>query len=97
MGEGQQQRILHLDNMTAGFFRFDAGTSTDPDHQHPNEQVSFVIRGKVRFHLGDEIEELNAGSGARIPSGIPHYIEVLEDALIMDCFSPKRQDMDETG
>ena len=93
MGNGQQQRVLHLEGMTAMLLRLPAGASTDPEHYHPHEQIACVVSGRVRMTIGAQARVLNAGDGYRVPSGIKHHVQALEDAVIMDCFSPKREDL----
>lgn len=66
-----------------------------PAHQHDNEQVSVVLRGRIHFWLGAEGErELDLGPGEVlvIPGGTVHRAVVLEDFEGLDVFSPPRQD-----
>jgi quercetin dioxygenase-like cupin family protein len=66
-----------------------------PRHQHENEQICHVLQGALRFWLGeDESEEVvvHAGEVLHLPSNLPHKAEALGDALIIDAFSPPRQD-----
>ena len=66
-----------------------------PTHQHANEQVSLVVRGRIRFWLGESGErelELGPGEVLVIPGGTVHRALVLEDFEGLDVFSPPRQD-----
>ena len=67
-----------------------------PKHVHENEQLTWIVRGAMKFWLGegDEIKELilSAGDVLYIPSNVPHKAEALEDTLDVDIFSPPRQD-----
>ena len=66
-----------------------------PRHSHENEQVSYVLEGALRFWFGDdEAEELEARAGAVvvIPSNVPHKALALTPSLVLDIFSPPRQD-----
>ena len=67
-----------------------------PKHVHENEQLTWIVRGSMKFWLGegDEIKELilSAGDVLYIPSNVPHKAEALEDTLDVDIFSPPRQD-----
>jgi unsaturated pyranuronate lyase len=66
-----------------------------PRHQHENEQITHVVQGALRFWLGeDESEELvvRAGEVLHLPSNLPHKAEALGDTLVLDAFSPPRQD-----
>lgn len=66
-----------------------------PKHAHHNEQITYILEGALRFHLGeDESQEVivRAGEVLTIPSWLPHRAEALEDTLDVDVFSPPRQD-----
>ena len=65
-----------------------------PTHAHENEQFACVVRGRIRFGLGDEDspqrEEvvLEAGEVLHLPSFVPHSAEAIEETLVIDIFSP---------
>ena len=66
-----------------------------PKHQHENEQLTYILSGKLKFWIGDDQkEELTVGPGEvlHIPSNVWHKAEALEDTLDVDVFSPPRQD-----
>lgn len=65
-----------------------------PTHQHENEQFAIVLRGRVRFGIGEvgdaERREftLSGGEVIHFPAHVPHSAEALDDTLILDLFSP---------
>jgi quercetin dioxygenase-like cupin family protein len=66
-----------------------------PQHSHENEQLTYILEGKLRFSLGEdesEVVEVGAGEVLHIPSWLPHKAEALETTLDVDVFSPPRQD-----
>jgi quercetin dioxygenase-like cupin family protein len=63
-----------------------------PRHDHPNEQVANVVSGRLRFVVGDEEVVVAAGESISLPGGVPHEVEALEDSLVLDVFSPVRED-----
>jgi quercetin dioxygenase-like cupin family protein len=66
-----------------------------PKHSHENEQLTYVLEGTLRFHMGENLEDMvdvHAGEVLHIPSNIPHRAEALEDCLDVDVFSPPRAD-----
>ena len=66
-----------------------------PLHHHINEQITYILEGALRFHIGSEDGEeviVRAGEVLHIPSNVPHTAEALEDTLDVDIFSPPRQD-----
>src|SRR5687768_11246574 len=66
-----------------------------PKHSHDNEQITYILEGALRFHLGEDQREnvtVHAGEVLHIPSNLPHQAEALEDTLDVDVFSPPRAD-----
>ena len=63
-----------------------------PRHEHPHEQVATVLEGRLRFVVGGEEQVVSAGESVFVPSGVPHEVEALEDSLVLDVFSPVRDD-----
>jgi quercetin dioxygenase-like cupin family protein len=66
-----------------------------PQHSHDNEQLTYILEGKLRFFLGDdesEVVDVGAGEVLHLPSNLPHKAEALEDTLDVDIFAPPRQD-----
>ena len=66
-----------------------------PRHAHENEQITYVLEGALRFHLGATgAQEVTVRSGEvlTIPPNLPHTAEALEDTVDVDIFDPPRQD-----
>ena len=66
-----------------------------PQHNHHNEQISYILEGALRFWIGDdesEVIDVRAGEVLHIPSLVKHKAEALEDTVDVDIFSPPRQD-----
>ena len=66
-----------------------------PKHQHDNEQLTYILEGRLKFWIGDdqkEIIELGPGEVLVIPSFVWHKAEALEDTLDVDVFCPPRAD-----
>lgn len=63
-----------------------------PLHQHPQEQISYVASGRLRFQVGDTFIEAPTGSSVAIPSNTPHAVWTLEAGLAIDTFTPPRHD-----
>ncbi len=63
-------------------------------HQHPHEQLTYIVEGTCRFSLGDEVLNMVAGDIILIPPDVPHSLEVTskEPVLNLDVFSPIRED-----
>ena len=63
-------------------------------HSHPFEQLAYVVRGRVRFEIGDDIVEVGPGEVVRIPPDVMHCGEAIgeEVAMNLDVFAPARAD-----
>lgn len=64
-----------------------------PEHQHPHEQVSFLMSGHLRLWVGGVQHDMFAGDTVMIPSNVLHSAEALEDCVAIDTFSPPRADL----
>ncbi len=73
---------------------FAAGAAL-PEHRHPHEQVTHVVRGRLRLllHGGRETHELSAGESFYLASDVPHAAEAPEEATVVDTFNPPREDL----
>ncbi|MEM2218834.1 MAG: cupin domain-containing protein [Candidatus Korarchaeum sp.] len=60
-------------------------------HSHPNEQVGYVVRGRLRLRIGSEVHELGPGDAYVIPSGVEHEATALEETRVVEVFSPPHE------
>jgi unsaturated pyranuronate lyase len=63
-----------------------------PEHSHENEQITYILEGKLRFTIGGEAIDVASGEVLTIPPHVPHMAEALEDTLDVDVFTPPRED-----
>ncbi len=72
-------------------FRMKKGAEI-PLHHHPAAQNGYVVSGKIEFKTGDGTETFlaAAGSGYAFGPDEPHGANVLEDAEVIEVFSPMR-------
>ena len=82
VGEQMMQMLVTLDE-----------GSHLPEHQHPHEQITHVLRGRLRLTVAGVPHELVAGHSLCISGGTLHAADSLEDTLVIDTFSPPRQDL----
>ena len=61
-------------------------------HQHFHSQASYVESGVFELIIGDEKKVLNAGDGYYVPPHILHGAFCLEAGVLIDSFSPHRED-----
>ena len=92
MAPGIRRRTLvHGANTLMAAFTLDAG-SRIPEHSHPEEQTGYLVSGRMTFHIRGEARETCAGDAWSIPGGVPHAVDVHEDCVALEVFSPARKD-----
>jgi len=85
------RKVVHTEHMTIARLRIQKG-SVVPEHAHINEQVANVEKGALLFKLGGKEVKVGAGESLVIPPSVPHSAEALEDTVVTDLFSPRRED-----
>jgi quercetin dioxygenase-like cupin family protein len=63
-----------------------------PEHSHPNEQLTYIVEGALKFWIDGKVIVVNAGECLTIPPNMPHKAEALEDTVDFDVFNPPRAD-----
>ncbi len=85
------RRALHGSSITIARFRFDKGNQV-ASHHHGNAQITIVQSGAIRMVVGEEVLHLKAGDMVHVPPDVPHGNEALEDTVVIEVFSPVRED-----
>jgi len=85
------RRYLTGDRVTVARFELKRG-GVVPRHAHDNEQVSCVLSGALKFDFDGREVVVRDGEVMQIPGGVAHEVAVLEDTVVIDVFSPVRQD-----
>ena len=63
-----------------------------PAHQHPYEQTGFLISGKLNFRINKTWQIAETGDSWSIPENVEHEVEILENSVVLELFSPIRRD-----
>jgi len=63
-----------------------------PRHTNRVEHEQYVLRGRARIAVGDDVHEVAAGDVLYIPAGTPHSYEVVEGPFEFLCMVPNRED-----
>ena len=61
-------------------------------HEHYHSQVTYVESGVFEMTIGEEVRKLKAGDSFYIPPHTMHGCVCLEAGLLVDVFSPHRED-----
>jgi quercetin dioxygenase-like cupin family protein len=89
---GIKRQMIVGQNMTMCRFSFDPFVVTE-EHTHPHEQMTLIVRGKVKFTIDGETKILSAGDVLHFPPFNRHGATMLEEAVVLiDIFSPIRED-----
>ncbi|KAB2888429.1 MAG: cupin domain-containing protein [Desulfobulbaceae bacterium] len=72
-------------------FRMQAGSNV-PSHSHMYEQTGYLVSGKIRLTIGDEVFTVEPGDSWCIHSNVSHSAEILDDSVAIEVFSPVRED-----
>ncbi|UCD78302.1 MAG: cupin domain-containing protein [Desulfobacterales bacterium] len=83
--------LVHGEKTLMGEFRIAKGSAI-PAHSHPHEQTGIMISGKLRFNVGGDIMDVEPGDSWCLPGGVEHSAEALEDSVVVEVFSPVRED-----
>ena len=61
-----------------------------PTRQHPQEQMAYIVKGKVEFSMGEEGEKhiFEEGMFFAFAPNVKHGTRFLEDSIVIDVFSP---------
>ncbi len=63
-------------------------------HSHPDhEQVGYIVSGRFAVRVGDKEDVLGPGDSFYAGKGVLHGVLALEDAVLIDVFTPVREDL----
>lgn len=92
LGAGVTRKVLASGgNMMTARFTFEKGAVGSP-HTHVHEQVGYVLKGRFELTLGDDKTIMEEGDTYYVPSNTVHGVVALEDGVLVDVFTPQRQD-----
>ena len=86
-----RKTLVHGDKTLMVEFRLQQGFPL-PRHAHPHEQTGYLVSGRLRLTVGNEVRELQPGDSWCIAGGVEHGAEVLEDSVAIEVFAPVRED-----
>ncbi len=63
-----------------------------PEHSHPHEQTGYLVSGKLTLIVENETLAAEPGDSWSIPKDAVHRATATEDSVIVEVFSPVRED-----
>src|SRR6476659_744647 len=85
------RRVLVGDQQMVVWWSMKAGAHAAA-HQHPHEQIVWMLKGKMDFRIGNDRRSMVAGDVAVIPGNVEHEGIFPEDTEVVDIFAPPRED-----
>jgi quercetin dioxygenase-like cupin family protein len=88
---------VHLKTMVYGNqtllteVRFEKG-AVIPQHGHPHEQTGYLVSGHMNFLVDGEHYNAKPGDSWNIACDIEHGATALEESVVIEVFSPVRED-----
>jgi len=90
--KGVKRKIMSFDDrLMLVKVSFDKG-GVGSLHQHPHSQITHVESGVFEVEIGEEKKILKGGDAFYIPPNMLHGAVCLEAGILIDVFSPMRED-----
>jgi mannose-6-phosphate isomerase-like protein (cupin superfamily) len=80
--------FITVPDLSVGLYVLAAG---EPDLQQPHteDEVYYVVSGRGRVTVGDDVRDVRPGSIVFVASGVPHrFHEIAEDLTLFVAFGP---------
>jgi quercetin dioxygenase-like cupin family protein len=72
-------------------FKMDSGGGM-PLHTNEVEHEQYVLRGRAKIRIGEDVHDVRADDTLFIPAGVPHSYEVVEAPFEFLCVVPNAPD-----
>ena len=63
-----------------------------PAHRHPHEQITYIVEGELSMDVEGRTYVLVPGDSLLFPAGVEHGATALKRTLVIDTFSPPREE-----
>jgi quercetin dioxygenase-like cupin family protein len=87
----ERKTTVYGTNTLMSKFFLPAGSEL-PMHSHPEEQTGCLLSGKIILVVGGMEHEACPGDSWMIPGDIKHGGQALKDSVLIEVFSPVRED-----
>jgi quercetin dioxygenase-like cupin family protein len=61
-------------------------------HSHPHEQIVYVVHGHLKVTCQGKTADVRTGDTFVVRGGVEHGASAMEDSLVIDVFTPCRED-----
>ncbi len=92
VGAGVKRKIMGYDDKIM-LVKVDFATGgIGYKHEHYHSQVTYVVSGSFDFTIGEETTTVKGGDSVYIPPNVLHGAICTEAGVLIDVFSPIRED-----
>ncbi|MCG8462442.1 MAG: cupin domain-containing protein [Holophagales bacterium] len=96
-GPGMTRQVLGFDpTLMVARVTFEQG-AVGATHDHPHAQVTYVESGRFDVTIGGRTRTLTGGDSFYVPPNVSHGAVCTEAGVLLDVFSPAREDFLEPG
>jgi quercetin dioxygenase-like cupin family protein len=90
--EGIRRKVMaYGDQLMAVYVEFKKG-AVGSLHSHPHLQISYLQTGSFDVTIDGKTTRQKAGDFYYIPTNVVHGVVALEDSILIDFFTPMRED-----
>ena len=91
LDNGITRQMITAGNMMLAQIFVPKGVSF-PAHRISSEQITIYVKGGAVYQSEQSRIEAREGDILHIPAGVQHSDQVVEDTVVLDVFSPPRED-----
>lgn len=92
VGKGLKRKIMaYDDNIMLVKVNFEVG-AVGVMHEHYHSQVTYVVSGEYELTIGEETKTVKGGDAFYIPPHVMHGAICKKKGVLIDVFSPIRED-----
>lgn len=86
------EEFLRVPDLSAGLYVLEAG-ATDPQSPHTEDELYYIVRGRGRVTVGDEVRDVIPGSLVFVGARVPHrFHDIAERLEVLVVFGPAEGD-----
>lgn len=91
-GEGVRRKVMaYGDKLMAVYVEFRKG-AIGYLHRHPHLQITYIQSGAFEVQIDGKKQVLRGGDFYYIPENLEHGVVALEESILVDFFTPMRED-----
>jgi mannose-6-phosphate isomerase-like protein (cupin superfamily) len=80
--------FLRVPALSVGLYELKAGAD-DPQSPHQQDEVYYLLSGRAKFQVDDELQDVAAGSILYVEAPQSHkFVEIVEDLQVLVFFAP---------